>query len=644
MLLTAGNSINAQSAAAPDLLNVQGKLSDATGIPVNGQVQITFAIFDAETDGNELWREGPLTVTLTRGIYNVLLGSTSALPASIFTSGSVRYLEITVNNETLTPRQRITSAAYVLAGNQGVAGPKGDPGEKGDKGDPGPTGPEGPQGEKGDKGDKGEPGQIGGVAAIGFAYEFTPASSTATVIPISNSAAFAVGQPVMISEAGKAPTYGRISVIPDAKSVEFTPDPTLGDQPTTTVSYAAGSATLAIVGERGAAARITDGSITASHIAAGSITTDLLADASVSSAKLINGAVTSTAIANGAVTAAGLAAGAVGTGALADGSVITGKIANAAVTADKLADDAVNSAKIADGTITGADIADHTIPASKLIGGSGSGLDADTVDGKHASDFAPASGSANYAPASGSPNYAPASGSGNYIQNGTVSQNANFNISGNGTVGSNLTVGGNLTVTGAVNLGTSTLHAGNVQGTVLTATAASGTAPLSVNSTTMVTNLNAEFVGGKRAADLAPKFAQVIDFAPAGILTVDRNQFTNIPGVTGTFTTTGRPLLISFSTSAYQEATFSGARIEYAINVDGTLVVMGRINFSAYASVGAAANGIRQYAHFSKVVTNIPAGNHNVQVQWRMVGAPGGAIGYASDDDYFQISIIEGGM
>ncbi len=111
LLLTAGPHAFAQQSAAPDLINVQGKLSDAAGTPITGQAQITFVIFDAEVGGNELWREGPLPVTLTRGIYNVLLGSTSPLPSAIFKSGSARYLEITVNGETLSPRQRIASAA-----------------------------------------------------------------------------------------------------------------------------------------------------------------------------------------------------------------------------------------------------------------------------------------------------------------------------------------------------------------------------------------------------------------------------------------------------------------------------------------------------------------------------------------------------
>ena len=54
-------------------------------------------------------------------------------------------------------------------------------------------------------------------------------------------------------------------------------------------------------------------------------------------------------------------------------------------------DGAITSAKIANGTITGANIANGTIAAAKIIGGPGSGVDADTVDGSHASAFGSAS-------------------------------------------------------------------------------------------------------------------------------------------------------------------------------------------------------------------------------------------------------------
>jgi hypothetical protein len=108
-------------------------------------------------------------------------------------------------------------------------------------------------------------------------------------------------------------------------------------------------------------------------------------------------------------------------GEIPDGAVTTVKIADGAVTTVKIADENVTSAKIADGAIVNADISGAAnIDPAKISGmgwtaandgsgsgldadmldgndanffwnpandGSGSGLDADTVDGKHASDF-----------------------------------------------------------------------------------------------------------------------------------------------------------------------------------------------------------------------------------------------------------------
>lgn len=69
---------------------------------------------------------------------------------------------------------------------------------------------------------------------------------------------------------------------------------------------------------------------------------------------------------------------------VADGAVTTTKIGDSAVTTGKIADGAVTNGKIADGAVTDAKIT-GPISASKI---SSAGLNADTVDGKHAADFA----------------------------------------------------------------------------------------------------------------------------------------------------------------------------------------------------------------------------------------------------------------
>jgi hypothetical protein len=157
------------SAQVPNLLNYQGWLNDSSGNPQNGTFTMQFAVYDAATGGNELpagtpWSETQ-SVTVTNGVFNVLLGSVTALPADLFTggpsdaSGPLRFLQVTVNSEVLSPRSRIGSAAYTIGG--GVPGPTGPQGPTGPTGPQGPTGPTGPQGPTGPPGIQGATGPAG---------------------------------------------------------------------------------------------------------------------------------------------------------------------------------------------------------------------------------------------------------------------------------------------------------------------------------------------------------------------------------------------------------------------------------------------------------------------------------------------------
>ena len=61
-------------AAPPNLINYQGSLTDTGGVPVDGSFPMTFRIYDVATGGTPLYEESQ-SVTVTQGIYNVLLGS-----------------------------------------------------------------------------------------------------------------------------------------------------------------------------------------------------------------------------------------------------------------------------------------------------------------------------------------------------------------------------------------------------------------------------------------------------------------------------------------------------------------------------------------------------------------------------------------
>jgi len=109
-ILIISNVVRAVAApAAPTapsrLLTYQGHLLDASGLPVaDGAYPMAFSLWDAATDGAQLWGPEAHTVAVTDGYFSLLLGTEISLDAAHFTGDT--YLEIAVGGETLTPRQR----------------------------------------------------------------------------------------------------------------------------------------------------------------------------------------------------------------------------------------------------------------------------------------------------------------------------------------------------------------------------------------------------------------------------------------------------------------------------------------------------------------------------------------------------------
>ena len=98
-------------AAVPHLINYQGRLTDASGTPLNGSYNLTFRIYDAESAGNLLWEETQAGTVIQKGIFSILLGSVTALNLPF---DKQYFLEIKVNNEVMSPRQRISASAYAI--------------------------------------------------------------------------------------------------------------------------------------------------------------------------------------------------------------------------------------------------------------------------------------------------------------------------------------------------------------------------------------------------------------------------------------------------------------------------------------------------------------------------------------------------
>ena len=98
--------------AAPTRLNQQGRLLDGDGAPLTGSHGLAFTLHDAETDGNEVWREERV-VEFEEGYYSLVLGEFVPLSDLVFAGDSV-WLQLAVDGAVLSPRHDVVSVPYAL--------------------------------------------------------------------------------------------------------------------------------------------------------------------------------------------------------------------------------------------------------------------------------------------------------------------------------------------------------------------------------------------------------------------------------------------------------------------------------------------------------------------------------------------------
>lgn len=94
----------------PHVINFQGKATDINGASLNGTYNLTFKIYDHGTAGNLEWQETHQNLTITNGIFQVLLGSVTALNLPF---DEDYWITIAVNTDgEMTPRTRLASVGY----------------------------------------------------------------------------------------------------------------------------------------------------------------------------------------------------------------------------------------------------------------------------------------------------------------------------------------------------------------------------------------------------------------------------------------------------------------------------------------------------------------------------------------------------
>ncbi len=104
--------LTAAHAEVPGLIIHQGYLTDPDGVPINGEVELWFKIYDQEVDGNDVWSEEPRSYTVTGGVFQAVLGQITPLTPAHLTGP--RWLEVKVNGEHLEPRERIVSCFFAI--------------------------------------------------------------------------------------------------------------------------------------------------------------------------------------------------------------------------------------------------------------------------------------------------------------------------------------------------------------------------------------------------------------------------------------------------------------------------------------------------------------------------------------------------
>jgi len=126
LVLSACLGLVAETIAAtpPGLANYQGVLRDASGRPLTGTYSMVIRFYDAEAGGNEILVDSHPAVTVSAGLFNVVLGGGTVTDGSgpnsygflpkVFGDYTVVYLELAINGEILAPRTRMLSAAYAM--------------------------------------------------------------------------------------------------------------------------------------------------------------------------------------------------------------------------------------------------------------------------------------------------------------------------------------------------------------------------------------------------------------------------------------------------------------------------------------------------------------------------------------------------
>jgi len=111
-------ALRAPSGASTGTIAYQGRLADSAGAPLTGTYNMIFRLYDVGMGGAPLWEEqwtGPNGVKVRDGLFNVMLGSLTALPQAVITGHDQLFLGITVGTDNeMAPRVQLGSVPFAV--------------------------------------------------------------------------------------------------------------------------------------------------------------------------------------------------------------------------------------------------------------------------------------------------------------------------------------------------------------------------------------------------------------------------------------------------------------------------------------------------------------------------------------------------
>lgn len=118
--------------ASTNTIAYQGRLAASNGAPLTGVYSMVFRLYSQSSGGAPLWDEtwtGPNGVRVSDGLFNVMLGSLTAVPGSVVATNTTLWLGITVGTDgEMAPRVQLGTVPYAMQAltvpDASITGPK----------------------------------------------------------------------------------------------------------------------------------------------------------------------------------------------------------------------------------------------------------------------------------------------------------------------------------------------------------------------------------------------------------------------------------------------------------------------------------------------------------------------------------------